>query len=37
LRDVGYDGWLSAEILPKPDPATATREWLPAVQRLLAG
>ena len=24
LRDLGYAGWLSAEILPRPDPATAT-------------
>lgn len=25
LRDEGYDGWLSAEILPLPDPETAVR------------
>jgi sugar phosphate isomerase/epimerase len=35
LHEIGYDGWLSAEILPRPDPMTATREWLPAVRRLL--
>ncbi|HOO55865.1 MAG TPA: 5-keto-L-gluconate epimerase [bacterium] len=26
LRDAGYDGFLSAEILPQPDPETAARE-----------
>jgi sugar phosphate isomerase/epimerase len=26
LKQVGYDGYLSAELLPKPDPDTAARE-----------
>ena len=26
LRQVGYDGWISAEILPKPDPDTAAKQ-----------
>ncbi|MFQ6057328.1 MAG: 5-keto-L-gluconate epimerase [Anaerolineae bacterium] len=28
LRGMGYDGWLSAEILPQPDPGTAARETI---------
>jgi sugar phosphate isomerase/epimerase len=26
LQDIGYDGWITAEILPKPDPDSAARQ-----------
>ncbi|MDR3753245.1 MAG: sugar phosphate isomerase/epimerase [Terracidiphilus sp.] len=26
LRDIGYDGWVTAEILPEPDPEAAARQ-----------
>jgi sugar phosphate isomerase/epimerase len=26
LRDIGYDGWVTAEILPEPDPDSAARQ-----------
>ncbi len=26
LREIGYDGWLSAELFPKPDPDTAAQQ-----------
>lgn len=39
LHEIGYDGWLSAELFPKPDPDTAAhqtadtmRKWLSEVQ-----
>ncbi len=28
LRDIGYDGWITAEILPEPDPNSAARQAL---------
>ncbi len=35
LREVGYEGYLSAEILAKPDPDTAARDAVTHVRRLL--
>ena len=35
LRAMGYDGWLSAEILPKPDPETAARETIRHMRQVL--
>ena len=37
LADGGYEGYLSLEALPLPDPRTATREGLWAVRTLLEG
>jgi len=37
LRDCGYTGYLSAELLPKPDPDTAARETLSYMRNLLEG
>ena len=36
LRDVGYDGYLSAEILPLPDAATAARQTIDSFRRFTA-
>ena len=36
LRDVGYRGYLSAEVLPLPDAAAAARQALAAVRALTA-
>jgi sugar phosphate isomerase/epimerase len=36
LREIGYTGALSAEILPLPDAATAARQTLHSFQRALA-
>lgn len=36
LRDIGYDGYLSAEILPKPDDETAARLYIEYVRKLLS-
>jgi sugar phosphate isomerase/epimerase len=36
LREVGYGGYLSAEILPLPDSATAARQTMAAFRRHLA-
>jgi sugar phosphate isomerase/epimerase len=35
LREVGYNGYLSAEILPLPDPETAARQSLVSIRSLL--
>ncbi len=35
LRDLGYDGWLSAELLAQPDPDTAARMTVDAMRPLL--
>jgi sugar phosphate isomerase/epimerase len=35
LREIGYDGYLSAEILPLPDPETAARQTIAAIRKLL--
>jgi sugar phosphate isomerase/epimerase len=35
LRDIGYTGYLSAEILPLPDSATAARQTIESFQRLV--
>ena len=35
LREIGYDGVLSAEILPWPDKDTAARRWLEAAKQLV--
>lgn len=37
LRGIGYRGYLSAEILPLPDSATAARQTLTAFRRLIVG
>lgn len=37
LRECGYSGYLSAELLAKPDPDTAARETLNYMRRLLGG
>lgn len=34
LRAIGYDGWVSAEILPEPDPETAAAAWSAAFKRM---
>jgi sugar phosphate isomerase/epimerase len=34
LRDIGYDGWLSAEIFPFPDPETAARQTISSIRSL---
>jgi sugar phosphate isomerase/epimerase len=34
LRDSGYQGYCSAEILPVPDDETAARHWIEAARRL---
>ena len=36
LRDGGYNGWLSAELLAKPDPDTAGQETVAYLRKLLA-
>lgn len=36
LRDIGYDGFLSAEILPLPDPESAARNNAAFMKKLLA-
>jgi sugar phosphate isomerase/epimerase len=36
LREIGYTGYLSAEILPLPDPETAARQTISAIRSLLA-
>jgi sugar phosphate isomerase/epimerase len=36
LREINYDGFLSAEILPLPDPASAARQTLLSIRSLLA-
>lgn len=36
LRDIGYDGFLSAEILPLPDSATAARQTIESFRRFTA-
>ena len=36
LREIGYSGYLSAELLAKPDPDTAARETLAYMRSLLA-
>jgi sugar phosphate isomerase/epimerase len=35
LREVGYEGYLSAEILAQPDPDTAARDAVAHMRRLL--
>lgn len=37
LREMGYSGWVSAEILPKPDIATAQEQTIKTMQPLLTG
>jgi len=34
LRDIGYSGYLSAEVLPLPDPDTAARQTIQSLQAL---
>ncbi len=36
LREIGYDGWLSAELLPQPDPGTAARQTAEAMRRWMS-
>jgi sugar phosphate isomerase/epimerase len=36
LRDIGYTGYLSAEILPLPDSLTAARQTIDAFRKALA-
>lgn len=36
LREIGYPGYLSAEILPLPDPETAARQTISSIRSLLA-
>jgi sugar phosphate isomerase/epimerase len=36
LRDIGYDGYVSAEALPLPDPDTAARKTIEAYRRYFA-
>lgn len=36
LADVGYDGFLSAEIMPLPDPQTATRENAAYMRKIIS-
>jgi sugar phosphate isomerase/epimerase len=33
LREIGYDGYLSAEVLPEPDPVTAARKTIESFRR----
>lgn len=35
LRDIGYQGYLSAEILPLPDPETAARQTIASIHSLI--
>lgn len=35
LQEIGYDGYLSAEILPLPDPETAARQTLSSIRSLI--
>lgn len=37
LRDVGYDGWLSAEVRPVPDPATAMQATMESFRKWFVG
>lgn len=37
LADIGYDGWITAEILPKPDPDSAARQAARFLRARLAG
>jgi sugar phosphate isomerase/epimerase len=34
LRDIGYQGYLSAEILPLPDPEAAARQTIASIHSL---
>ena len=36
LRQAGYDGWLSAELLPLPDPDSAARQTVEALRKWLS-
>jgi sugar phosphate isomerase/epimerase len=36
LREISYKGYLSAEILPLPDPETAARQTLLSIHSLLS-
>ena len=36
LREIGYDGYLSAEIFPLPDPDTAARQTIRAFRDLIS-
>ncbi len=33
LRDIGYDGYLAAEVLPYPDPDAAARQTIESFRR----
>jgi sugar phosphate isomerase/epimerase len=35
LHDVGYTGWTSVEILPKPDPDSAARQAIQFLRRFI--
>jgi sugar phosphate isomerase/epimerase len=35
LREIGYSGYLSAEILPLPDPEAAARQTISSIRSLL--
>ena len=35
LRSAGYDGWVSVEILPKPDPDAAARQAIDHLRRII--
>lgn len=37
LEDIGYDGWITAEILPKPDPDSAARQAVGYLRAMFAG
>lgn len=37
LREIGYEGYLSAEVLPLPDPVSAARQTMTAFRRHVAG
>jgi sugar phosphate isomerase/epimerase len=37
LRGAGYDGWITVEILPVPDPDTAARQAIEYLRSLIGG
>ena len=37
LQEIGYDGWITAEILPLPDPESAARQAIRFLRRRFAG
>ncbi len=37
LQEIGYDGWITAEILPLPDPESAARQAIRFLRARFAG